>query len=129
MGTIASKASISASELNRRIRIELPVSTPDDEGGIESSWQVVPGCESVPASMTPAPIPKTGDEKFVHQQLYATRMAIFKIRYRPSTNIADTMRIVYGSRIFKVRSVSVPGEARLSIIIYAEEQQAKGSVH
>jgi SPP1 family predicted phage head-tail adaptor len=121
---------VKSGDLNRRIAIQAPVNgTPDGQGGFTQTYQTLPGCSSVPAAMDYSNVPRKGDETFFAQQMYPTAFVIFKIRYRPSVNIKDGYRVVYGNRTFRIRSVTVPKERRTAIVLQCEELQAKGSTH
>jgi len=125
----ADAAVIKSGELNRRIELQMPVDTPDGQRGFTRTWVTVPGCKSVPAGMKYSNVPRRGDETWVAQQVYPTAFVIFKIRYRPSTNISDIQRVVYGKRIFNIRSTIVPDERQTAILLQCEELQAQGSLH
>ena len=120
---------VKSGELNRRITLQGPVDTPDGQQGFTRTWVTLPGCASVPASMDYSNVPRRGDELWVAGQVYPTAFIIFKIRYRPSINISDIHRVLYGIRIFNIRSTTVPQESRTIIMMQCEELQAKGSRH
>ncbi len=122
-------AAIKSGELNKRIAIQQPIDTPDGQQGFTRVWQTVSGCSSVPASITYATVPRKGGETWMVGQIYAVTFVIVKIRYRPSLNINDKMRVVYGARIFDIRSVTVPKERQSVIMLHCEELQAQGSLH
>ena len=122
-------AAIKSGELNKRIALQEPVDTPDGQRVFTRTYQTVSGCSSVPASITYATVPRRGNESWLAQQTYAITYAIIKIRYRPSMNINDKMRVVYGSRIFDIRSTTVPKERQAVIMLHCEELQATGSLH
>jgi SPP1 family predicted phage head-tail adaptor len=114
---------VSAGAFNRRITIQRPDdSATDSQGGATRAW--------VDVVSTWAHIePWKGSEIFIAQQVYPNKIVRMLIRYRPSMNIDASMRIVYGSQLYNIRSVTVPAEARTTIEIVAEELQARGSTH
>jgi SPP1 family predicted phage head-tail adaptor len=120
---------ISASKLNRRISMEEPTDTPDGQGGFTRTWTTVSGCQSVPAAFKEIVLPKAGDEKFIAQQVFASHWREIRIRYRPSTNITDQMRVRYGNKVFAIRAIDVPEEAQRVIVLLCEELQAQGSIY
>ncbi len=71
---------------------------------------------------------KKGDKLVQADQVYPTKRTTFYIRYRPSDSIDATMRILYRDQIYKIIYVIVAEEAQTDTEIYAEEQQAKGSL-
>jgi len=107
----------------------MPVDTPDGHLGVTRIWVTVPGCKRVPAGISYSSVPRKGDESFFAHQVYPTTFVNFKIRYRPKMNISDIHRVVYGKRIFNVRSAIVPEEKQTSIVLQCEEIQAKGTLH
>ena len=120
---------IKSGELNRRIALQRPVDAPDGQRGFMRTWQTMPGCSSVPASMEYSKPQRRGDESWQSHQVYPTAYVTFGIRYRPSVNINDIQRVVYGSRVFEIRSTMVPKERRAKILLQCEELQAKGTLH
>lgn len=120
---------VQSGKMNRRIALQTPVDTPDGQRGATRTWVNLPGCSSVPASMDYSNVPRKGDEGWLAQQIYPTAFVIFKIRYRPSVNIKDGYRVVYGKRVFRIRSTTVPQERRSLISLQCEELQAAGSLH
>lgn len=129
MPTKTSTAIVQSGKMNRRITLQQPVDTPDGQRGVTRTWQTIPGCDRVPASMNYSNVPRKGDETYLAQQVYASAFVIFEIRYRPSININDIDRVVYGDRVFNVRSTGVPEERRTKIQLQCEELQAAGSLH
>ncbi len=125
----ADSSIVKSGNMNRRIALQQPVDVPDGQGGKTRTWQTIPGCERVPASMDYSPAPRKGDESYVAQQVYPSAFIIFEIRYRPSVNVNDIDRVVYGDRVFNVRSTGVPKERRSKIQLQCEETQAQGSTH
>lgn len=126
------KKPISTSQLNRRITILQPVyaSGGDSQGGqLVPTWSTVPGCQSVPAQIQDVPFPRKGDEDFQMLQVFASTWVIMTIRFRPSQNINDKMRVQYGTKTYEVKGVKVPDESRALIEMLCVELQATGSTH
>lgn len=118
-----------AGSLRRRVSIQQPVDTLNTSGGASRSWQIVPGCSDVPAQIV-YPLPsKKGDEVVTQQQKRSSSFTTVTIRYRPSQNISAAMRVVYGTRIFDIRTVIVPDEYPQWITLQCEEIQALGTLH
>lgn len=125
----ADSSIVKSGNMNRRIEIQEPIDTPDGQRGVTRTWETLPGCKRVPASMDYSPAPRKGDEAWVAHQVYPSSFVLFEIRYRPRVNISNIHRVVYGNRIFNIRSTSVPKERQTKIILQCEETQAKGSIH
>lgn len=124
------KTPITSSQLNRRITILQPSYGSDAQGGrTVATWTTVPGCASVPAGIQDVPFPRKGDEDFQMLQVFASSWVIITIRFRPSTNINDTMRVQYGTKTYEVKGVKVPDESRQLIQLLCVELQATGSIH
>lgn len=115
-----------AKRLKRRIRIEKPNNTPDGSGGKIKKWALV--VDRVPAEIIYPPPAKKGDESFTQQQVHSALFATITIRYRPSTNLSADMRIVFGSRLFEIRTIFPVDENKQTITIQCEELQAKGTL-
>lgn len=117
-----------AGELKRRIRIEQPdTSGPDAKGGRKLKWSVV--VDRVPAKIVYAPPSKKGDESLAQQQVQSGVFATMTIRFMPSVNISSAMRVVYGTRIFNIRTAFQNDEDRRFITLQCEELQAKGTLN
>ena len=124
------KTPITSSQLNRRITLQQPTYTSDGQGGhTAATWTTVPGCASVPAGIQTVPFPRKGDEDFQMLQVFASSWVIVTIRFRPSTNISDTMRVLYGTKTYEVKGVKVPDESRQLIQLLCVELEATGSLH
>lgn len=121
---------ITGSKFNRRVTIQQEVQTAkDNAGGFGLTWVTVPGCTNIPAQISYPPPAKKGDEVFTQQQVRSSSFATITIRYRPSTNIDASMQVVYGSRVFNIRTVIPVDEARRIIQMQCEELQSRGSLH
>lgn len=120
---------LKAGDMRRRIQIQEVIETANGNGGNVETWQVVPGCTSVPARFVYPPPAKKGDTDFVNQQRRTAEFVTITIRYRPSQNIDASMRIVYGTRTFVIRTVLPVDELQQQIDLQCEELQGKGSLH
>lgn len=117
-----------AGEYRNRITIQQKAKTANSSGGASVSWQTVSGCSSVPAKITYPTPSKKGDEVFTQQQKRSAVFTSIEIRYRPSTNIDASMRVLYGSRVFEIRTVIPDDVYKKFITLQCEEQQGKGSL-
>jgi SPP1 family predicted phage head-tail adaptor len=118
---------ITGSQLNRRITIQARQDTPDGQLGVRIAWANV--ATNVAAKITYPPPSKKGDEVFTQGQVRSSIFATMTIRYRPSQNISAAMRVVYGTRVFNIRTVYVNDEARRYITMQCEELQSTGTSH
>lgn len=106
---------------NKPIIIQKLVVTTDAMGGKVKTW--------TDYVRTMAHIePWKGFERIIAQQTHAMTLSKFLLRYRPSQNIDASMRILYRFRVYNIRNVRLPAEAQTTIEIFAEEQQAQGSL-
>jgi SPP1 family predicted phage head-tail adaptor len=112
---------VGSGAFNRKITIQKLVTSIDAMGGSVRNWT---NYISIWAHIEPL----SGSEKIVAQQTYTSLISKFLIRYRPSQNIDASMRILYRSRIYNIRSITQPAEAHTTIQILAEVQQAQGSL-
>ena len=120
---------LQAGDLRRRITIQKPTDTRTSSGGSTRTWTTVSGCSSVPAKIVYPTPAKKGDEVYTQGQLHSAVFATFTIRYRPSTNIDASMRVVYGARTFEVRTVFPVDELQQEITMQCEELQGAGTLH
>lgn len=110
---------VDAGKLNRWITIQKPVDTPDGAGGDVRVW--VPFLNlwaQVEALM--------GSEPFFADQMYPKLQVAFTIRYRKGVMAAQ--RVLYGTRLFNIRSVVETEDSRVYIKLHTEELQAKGTI-
>lgn len=114
-----------AEYFDRRISIQALSNTSDNQGGktAPATWANIANSPKW-AHMEPW----KGRVVFEGQQPFAHSYQRILIRYKKTINIAVGMRVVYKSRIFTIRWVDVPAQARKVIEIIGEELQAKGSV-
>lgn len=122
---VISQTKARAGKLNRRISIQELSPGQDDQGGEIEQYTTL--LENVPAEIVHLTPSKTGDELFIAHQLYASQMILIRIRYRASTSFNAGMRVLYRSKHYRVRSVSVPDEALNSVFLECQEIQTKGS--
>lgn len=116
----------SAEIFDRRVTIQQPADVPDSQGtGTVRTWtNIKPGNATFWAHMEPW----KGKQWWEADEDFAHSYERIVLRYRKTLNINSTMRIVYKSRIYTIRWVGVPNEARRVIDILGDELQAKGSV-
>ena len=113
---------VSAGAFNKRVSFQMPVDAADGQGGSTRTWTTV--------LTTWAHIEAyKGNEAWIAGQKYSNMWTKVLIRYRASVNITPIMRMLYGNRIYDIRSVSVPAEALTTIQILVEELQVYGSLH
>lgn len=110
---------IDPGKLRRFILIQKPCDTPDGAGGDVRDWV---SFLKVWAQVEPL----SGTEPFFADQMYPKLMATFTIRYRKG--VVAAQRILYGTRIFNIRSVVEADDSRVYLKLHAEELQAKGAV-
>jgi SPP1 family predicted phage head-tail adaptor len=114
-----------AEYFDRKVTIEQPTNTPNvpADGGVTPGWtNIFPGTVWVHME------PWKGREIFFAQQVYPNAYSRVVLRYRKTVNITPTQRMRYKSKIYNIRWVGVPAEARKVIELLVEELQAKGSV-
>src|SRR5258708_3312975 len=114
-----------ASTLNRLVQIQQKSGGTDDGAGGKMNivWQTLPGCGLVPARIQAM----NGYEQFTAQQLYPGVNTRIALRWRRSQNIDASMRVVFGTRIFNIRSIRNIDESDSDLELRCEELQAKGS--
>lgn len=104
-----------ASRLRQRVTLETPVLTAEAGGHFNQTWQTV-------ARVWAAIEPLNGAELWFGEQLEGRINHRITLRYR--NDLTSAMRIVFGERIFNIRSVHCPSEAREILVISAEEHIA-----
>lgn len=116
-----SKIVTKAGHYNRPITIQRNTGSADGMGSKAENW--------IDYISTLAHITyKKGYKQVQADQIYPVKYGTFYIRYRPTDPINASMRIVYRDQIYTIIYVLVSEEALTDIEIYAEEQQAKGSL-
>jgi SPP1 family predicted phage head-tail adaptor len=115
----ASSLTIEAGRLNRRIRLQRPLDVPDGAGGYTRTWQDV-------ATLWAYLEPKAGREQWQLQQVYPIHLLRVILRYSPSLHIDESMRLVYRSQPYNIRSVTQPGEAHTVVELLCEALPAQG---
>lgn len=103
---------MSAGALRHRVTIELPVETPDGQGGQTVVWSPL---ATVWAEIRPL---KT-DETVNAHQVEARTTHVIRVRHR--TDILPTMRVVLGMRTFAIQGVLDDGERRRYLHLFCEE--------
>lgn len=108
---MSGEKNISAS-LNKHIVFEVPNISFGECGEQEKTWMVH---ATVWASITP----RRANEALRDEMLTSTNTAIVRIRHL--TTISTDMRILYGARIFNIRSIINPNETGQLLEMLVEE--------
>jgi SPP1 family predicted phage head-tail adaptor len=87
-----------AGKLDRRLTIQRKVTTSSPSGEPIETWSPL---AIVWGEARPVP----GDEKFGAQQLIATSLMTFRIRWRPDLNVTVNDRISYSGRLWDLLDV------------------------
>ncbi|MFP3945019.1 MAG: phage head closure protein [Alphaproteobacteria bacterium] len=103
---------MSAGALRHRVTIELPVETPDGQGGQTVTWSPL---ATVWAEIRPLKARETVNA----HQVEARTTHLVRVRHRP--DILPTMRVVFGNRIFAIHGVLDDGERRRFLHLFCEE--------
>lgn len=98
--------------LKRRVVIEQPVDAADAQGGFTRSWQTL-------ASVWAELLPLSGREALTDERLNASATYRVVMRYR--ADVDASKRLKFGARIFNIRSVIVPEEAKRTLELLVEE--------
>ncbi len=112
MTRAGAKGQVLAGMMRQRIRIESPVLTPDGMGGWSREWEEL---TTVWAQITAV----SGDERIAAGQL--TSEVSYRIRLRWREDITPQMRIVFGARIFAIRTIIAVDGKKRTLEIMAEE--------
>lgn len=95
----------------------------DGSGGRVPNWQTVSGLGNVPMEfLTWSP-----NQQFIAQQQFPGVTSRVTMRYRKSTPVNASYRVVSGTHTYKVRAVLNYDELDEVIQLYLEELQAVGS--
>ena len=103
-----------ASRLRHRITFQEPNDTADGAGGVTRGWSDV---ATVWAEVIP--LRSGNDESLLDAEMQGTTRLRITTRYRDG--ITTAMRIVFGTRLFNIRSVVNAEEASVILEITAEE--------
>ena len=114
MSSSLSLPSFPIGKLSKLISIQEETPTRDSFGGYELDWNTV---VDVWANITPL----RGREILASDMLQSVISYRFIIRYNPDFNVTSDMRIVYGTRIFNIRSVAIADEDSRFLAIIADE--------
>lgn len=107
-----------AGVLRHVVSVQYPANSSDGMGGFSASWDDVPGLSNVRAAIWPA----SANEQIKAGQVAAEITHRVRMRYRPGIN--HSMRIVFGSRILKIRGIVSPEEKAESLDILCVEEFA-----
>jgi SPP1 family predicted phage head-tail adaptor len=100
--------------LRHRIAIQTDTETLDADGGVVHSWATA-------ATRWGSIKPVSGDEKIDGQRFIATTTHLIKIRYYSGT-LGASQRLLFGSRVFGILSVTNEFERDRSMLIMCKEQ-------
>lgn len=103
---------MSAGSLRHRVTIELPVETPDGQGGQTVIWSPL---ATVWAEIRPL---KSGETVNAHQ-MQARTTHVIRVRHR--ADILPTMRVMFKTRNFAIHGVLDDGERRRYLYLFCEE--------
>lgn len=103
-----------AQRLRHRVQLQAPNETSDEAGGSSISWENV---ATLWAEITPLQAGRY--ERVFAEQLGERLTHRITLRYRADIN--STQRILFGERLFNIRSVVNVGEAGVIAEILAEE--------
>jgi len=103
---------VSAGRLRHRVRVDVPVETPDGAGGLTVVWTPL-------ATVWAEICPQQAREAVTAQQVEARTTHLIRLRYR--FDILPTMRVVFGTRTFAIRGVLDDGERRRYLTLFCEE--------
>jgi SPP1 family predicted phage head-tail adaptor len=105
------------SDLRHRITLQQKTTTRDAEGNVRETWADV-------ATVWAAFEPIRGREYFQAASVNAENTVRFRIRYRQG--VTPTMRVVYGGRVFDIKSVIDVNERHLEIELMCQEWASGG---
>lgn len=124
------KDQVAAEQFTRRITIQkppVPGSSDDGQGGQSGNWTDVYVCW---ANIQDFPLGRGAYSAFFAQQRYPTMTTVITIRYQPVYHIDAGMRIKFTrgalTHFYKILGVKDPKEANVSILMFCQEDQAKG---
>lgn len=104
------------------------MTTDDGQGGNSNPWSDVYTCW---ADMQDFPHGRGFFRKMLYMQLYPQANRLVVIRYQTQYHIDATMRIKYvkgtTTHYLKILGTENPNEANVSILLYCQEDQAKGA--
>lgn len=123
------KDKVATEQFTRRVSIQQFVESADDgQGGTPGSWVTVYSCW---ADLVDFPNGRYLIRKLFAQQLYPQTSRLVHIRYQQQLTITPAMRVQYahGATIhnYKILGVEDINEAHVSLMLYCQEDQAKGA--
>ncbi len=122
------KGNVSAGKYDRRITFQNPPGTDDGQGGQTGSWTDAYPCW---AAIVDFPFGRGAGRAFFAQQLYPTMTTMIATRFQSTYHIDATKRIKYVkngfAHIYKILGAKDPKEAGIEIILFCQEDQAKGA--
>lgn len=105
-----------AGRLRHRVKIQAPVSTQDEYGGTAGSWTDV-------ATVDAGIHPMSGRELLAAQAIQSSVTHEIAMRYRV---VDATNRILYGARIFNIKSVVNIDERNRDLVLLCTEGLDRG---
>jgi hypothetical protein len=128
MPSLSSRKQVSSTASGRKVYVKFQQLTgvSDGQGGFQNggTWSDVTGLTQVPITFrTWSPW-----ERFMAQQEYPGVNSRAYMRWRRGINVKVNMRVMYGSHVYWIRSVSNYDEANTDIILYLEEVQPTGTI-
>ncbi len=125
---MARKDNTSAGKYTRRIIIQNPPGTDDGQGGQTGSWTDAYPCW---ANIVDFPFGRGAGRAFFAQQLYPTMTTMIAIRYQTSFHIDASKKVKYvrgpTTHLYKILGAKNPDEANKEILLFCQEDQAKGA--
>ena len=114
-----------SSRLRHRLVLQQEVRTPDESGGFTREWQDVAAlwAEVIPLGGSESRQNMASKEFFMAGQLQAQVSHRVLLRYRDGVTTA--MRLVFGERVFNIRSVISPHEGREQLELLVQEGVAE----
>lgn len=103
-----------AGSLRHPVTIQETTTTTDDSGGVTETWTTH---KSVDAAIRPL----TGQEGFLAQQV-PDAATTHEISIRYLSTVTPLMRVLFGSRIFNIRSVLNVGERNRETLLMTKEK-------
>lgn len=115
------KGKTTSSRLRHRVTLQQEVTTDDTQGGYTRSWEDVAElwAEISPINPGSASVSASSSEQYKFGGIETVHTYRIFLRYR--SNVDASMRIVFGSRIFNIRSVINNDERNELLEIIAEE--------
>ena len=105
---------IRAGDLDKQVSVQSVARVSDGQGGYTDTWAAISGMP-VWANIEPA----KGRELYLAQQLQFARPYTVAIRYM--STVTGAMRVLFGTRVFRIGSLHNPGEYGEKLVMVCEE--------